>query len=399
MTDFDPLDLHGLPAGARVVVAMSGGVDSSVAAAMLKRSGFDVIGITLQLYDHGEALGRSGGCCAGRDIADARRVASALEIPHYVLDYEQRFRDRVIDEFANSYLAGETPVPCVACNQNIKFLDLLSTANELGGQALVTGHYVRSRYASNGWQLHQAVDEERDQSYFLFATRRDQLEQLRFPLGGLEKPQTRALAKKYDLPVADKSDSQDICFVPTGRYSSVIEKLRPGAVEPGDVLHIDGRVLGRHPGIVHYTVGQRRGLGLAQGEPLYVVRLDVERRHVIVGPRECLMTDRIYLHDLNWLGDGRVDDVLDDGIDVHVKIRSTQPPQAARLSVHGGKPVVELVRHEYGVSPGQACVFYRGARVLGGGWIASTNAIDNAAANVACCENNESAQGVHVIAT
>jgi tRNA-specific 2-thiouridylase len=399
MSDFDPLDLQGLQPGARVVVAMSGGVDSSVAAAMLNQAGFEVIGITLQLYDHGEAVGRSGSCCAGRDIADARRVAEALGIPHYVLDYEKRFQDRVIDEFANSYLAGETPVPCVACNQNIKFLDLLDTANELGGQALVTGHYVRSRCVSNSWQLHQAVDAERDQSYFLFATQQEQLKQLRFPLGGLAKSKTRALAKAYNLPVAEKSDSQDICFVPTGRYSSVIEKLRPDAVEPGDIVHVDGRILGNHPGIVHYTVGQRRGLGVAQGEPMYVVRLDVERRQVIVGPRECLTIDQIYLRDMNWLGDGRLDDIAEDGIDVHVKIRSTQQPQAAKLSIDDGKPVVNLARPEYGVSPGQACVFYDGARVLGGGWIASTNTIDNSAASFGCRQKNGSAQSAHVIAT
>ena len=373
MPNMNPLDLQGLEKGVRIVVAMSGGVDSSVAAALLKRAGFEVIGITLQLYDHGTAIGRSGACCAGRDIADARRVAEAIGIPHYVLDYESRFRERVIDRFADSYLAGETPIPCVACNQSIKFRDLLDTASELGADALITGHYVRSRLTARGWQLHRAIDPERDQSYFLFSISSEQLERLRFPLGGLLKTQTRALAVELGLPVATKPDSQDICFVPRGGYASVIERLRPDAVKGGEIVHVDGRVLGSHDGIINYTVGQRRGLGLAHGEPLYVVRLDADRSRVVVGPREDLETRRIHLRDLNWLGDGAVDDVLAEGFDVHVKIRSTQPPQLARLSMENDIPVVDLVSGEYGISPGQACVFYSGSRVLGGGWIASAD--------------------------
>jgi tRNA-specific 2-thiouridylase len=367
--------LSGLPDKARVVAAMSGGVDSSVAAALLKHAGYDVVGITLQLYDHGVASGRRGACCAGQDIADAKRVAAALGIPHYVLDYEARFESEVMTAFADSYLAGETPIPCVACNQTVKFRDLLDTAIELGAAALVTGHYIRSLKGPHGWQLHRAMDDERDQSYFLFATTRAQLERLRFPLGGMTKAETRALAEKFELPVAAKADSQDICFVPTGRYTNVIERLRPGACEPGDIVHLDGRVLGRHRGIVNYTIGQRRGLGLAMGEPLYVVRLDAEGHQVIVGPREALKSDRIQLRDLNWLGDGAVQDLAPGGLDVEAKIRSTQAARPATLSFEQGSPVVYLRHGEDGVSPGQACVLYDGGRVLGGGWIAAAELV------------------------
>ena len=297
---------HSLPAGARVVVAMSGGVDSSVTAALVKEAGYEAVGITLQLYDHGAAVGRKGACCAGQDIHDARRVADRLGIPHYVLDYESRFRAAVMDDFADSYLKGETPIPCVRCNQRVKFRDLLETARELGAAALATGHYVRRVDGAGGPELHRAADPARDQSYFLFATTRAQLDFLRFPLGGLPKAETRALAQRLDLPVAAKPDSQDICFVPNGSYARVVERLRPGALEPGEIVHVDGRVLGRHEGIIHFTVGQRRGIGIADaqggGEPLYVVRLDAARKRVVVGPKPALAIAGMSLREVNWLG-------------------------------------------------------------------------------------------------
>ena len=374
----DTFDIEGRPSDTRVVVAMSGGVDSSVTAALLADAGYDVVGITLQLYDHGAATHRKGACCAGRDIHDARAVAARIGIPHYVLDYEGRFKEAVIDRFAESYVAGETPVPCVECNQSIKFRDLLQTARELGAKFLATGHYVASRARPDGVRaLYRAREAERDQSYFLFATTRAQLDLLRFPLGDRTKAETRELARRFGLSVADKQDSQDICFVPTGHYAEVIERLRPGAAGPGEIVDCDGRVLGRHDGIIHFTVGQRRGLGIAAGSPLYVVRLDAAERRVMVGPREALRTSRIRLREVNWLGDGTIEQAMEQHPEVFVKVRSTRPPQPAwlRAGADGGIEV-ELIASEDGVSPGQACAFYDAAegqaRVLGGGFIAST---------------------------
>ena len=365
------LGLPKAPGETRVVVAMSGGVDSSVVAAMLRAEGYEVVGVTLQLYDHGAALTKKGACCAGRDIHDARRVAEALDFPHYVLDYENRFRESVIDEFAESYLAGATPVPCIRCNERVKFRDLLETARDLGADCMATGHYIRRVAGPRGPELHRAADPGRDQSYFLFSTTREQLGFLRFPLGGLaSKAETRALAARFGLAVADKPDSQDICFVPNGSYASVIEKLRPGAVEPGEIVHLDGRVLGTHEGVIHYTVGQRRGLGLGGGEPLFVLRLDAEARRVIVGPRAALASRSFPVDEVNWLGDGAFESAPEGGWEVAVKVRSTRPPKPARLHPRGpGRAEVELLDAEEGVAPGQACVFYAGERVLGGGWI------------------------------
>jgi len=373
---FDPvlnnLGLPKPPAETRVVVAMSGGVDSSVVAAMLAEQGYDVVGVTLQLYDHGAALAKKGACCAGRDIHDARRVAETMRFPHYVLDYENTFRAAVIDEFADSYLAGATPVPCIRCNERVKFTDLMTTARDLGADCMATGHYIRRRDGAFGPELHAAADPARDQSYFLFSTTRQQLDYLRFPLGGLaSKAETRALAARYGLPVADKPDSQDICFVPNGNYAAVIEKLRPGAAEPGDIVDSGGLVVGRHAGVLHYTVGQRRGLGIGGlAEPMYVVRLDVDRRQVIVGPKAMLATRRVRLKQVNWLGDAGFADQTDRAI--RVRVRSTRPPVDAMLrALSATEAEVELLTPEDGVAPGQACVFYaaEGSRVLGGGWI------------------------------
>jgi tRNA-specific 2-thiouridylase len=355
------------PKATRVVVAMSGGVDSSVAAALLAGEGYDVVGVTLQLYDHGVAIGRKGACCAGQDIHDARRVADRLGIAHYVLDYETRFRQAVMEDFADTYLAGETPIPCVRCNQRVKFRDLLDTARDLGADALATGHYARRESGPAGAQLLRAADPAKDQSYFLFATTKPQLDLLRFPLGAMSKNETRALAQRFDLPVAAKPDSQDICFVPNGSYAAVVEKLRPGAAEPGEIVHVDGRVLGRHAGIIHYTVGQRRGLGIGGGDMLYVVRLEPDTRRVIVGPRDALAVPELHVRELNWLGDAPLDA---HGIAAEVKIRSAAPPAPATVCAAGeGRARVVFERAQEGVAPGQACVLYSGDRVLGGGWI------------------------------
>lgn len=360
------------PSHTRVVVAMSGGVDSSVVAAMLADQGYDVIGVTLQLYDHGAALAKKGACCAGLDIHDARRVAETMGFPHYVLDYENTFRAAVIDEFADAYLAGATPVPCIRCNERVKFKDLLETARDLEADCMATGHYIRREPGAAGAELHAAADPARDQSYFLFSTTQGQLNYLRFPLGGLvSKAETRALAAKYGLSVADKPDSQDICFVPNGNYAAVIEKLRPGAAEPGDIVDLAGTVLGSHPGIIHYTIGQRRGLGIGGLEdPLYVVRLDPVLKRVVVGPKAALSTRTVPLREINWLGDAPLTSRAEWPI--RARVRSTRPPREAILRpLSATEAEVELLEPEEGVSAGQACAFYaaEGSRVLGGGWI------------------------------
>ena len=360
------LDLAGSPADHRIVVAMSGGVDSSVTAALLVEQGFEVVGVTLQLYDHGAAIGRKGVCCAGQDIDDARRVADRLGVAHYVLDYESRFRREVIDDFAESYGRGETPIPCIRCNQRIKFRDLLGTARDLGASALATGHYVRRVMGPDGPELHRAADPARDQSYFLFATTCAELDFLRFPLGGLAKAETRVLARRFALPVAYKPDSQDICFVPKGSYARLVERLRPEAGESGDIVDMAGHLLGRHRGIAHFTVGQRRGLGIAADSPLYVLHLDPEKRRVVVGPRAALAETRLALREVNWLGPRPVRSMA-----VVAKLRSTQLPVPAVFYPGGVNKDAALVlaAPAGAVAPGQAAVLYDGERVLGGGWI------------------------------
>jgi len=362
----------------RVVVAMSGGVDSSVCAAMLAREGYEVIGVTLQLYDHGAAIQKAKACCAGQDIYDAKRVAEMMGFPHYVLDYESNFKEQVIEDFADTYLKGATPIPCVRCNQTVKFKDLLTVAKDLGADCMATGHYIRRIDGPNGPELHRGFDGGKDQSYFLFATTRAQLDFLRFPLGGMEKSETRRLAVELGLNVASKPDSQDICFVPTGKYTDVIEKIRPNAALPGDFVHMDGRLLGQHRGIMYYTIGQRRGLGLPDGSganPLFVVNIDAKTNEVILGPREALLRSRIWLTDINWIGAGEFGPRL-DGQAVNIKIRSTRSPVPAIFRVIDKDVIVELTDPDMGISPGQACVFYaaekNAAQTLGGGWIVRT---------------------------
>jgi tRNA-specific 2-thiouridylase len=364
--DLNSLGFAKPPRATRVVAAMSGGVDSSVVAGLLARDGYDVIGVTLQLYDHGKALKKKGACCAGQDIHDAKRVAEKLSIPHYVLDYEERFRKAVVEDFAQSYAKGETPIPCVRCNERIKFGDLLNLARELGADALATGHYVRRIDGADGPELHRAADMSRDQSYFLFATTAEQLRMLRFPLGEVKKDEVREMARALGLQVAEKPDSQDICFVPEGRYTDVVERLRPDAARPGEIVDLSGRTLGTHPGILHFTVGQRKGLGLSgNGEPLFVVRLEADAARVVVGPREALRTRAVTLAHVNWLTKPPEGTCA-------VKVRSTRAPTPARVTpMEGGGAQVDLLSGEDAVAPGQACVFYEedGTRVLGGGWI------------------------------
>lgn len=369
------LDINKSPEDTRIVVAMSGGVDSSVVAGVLARQGYDVVGVTLQLYDHGAATHRKGACCAGQDIHDARRVAEALGIPHYVLDYEERFKDKVITPFAQSYAAGETPVPCIACNQTVKFVDLMQVAHDLGADALATGHYVQSRLVDGRRALFRPVDSERDQSYFLFATTPEQLDFLRFPLGGMPKAEVRELAREMGLEVAEKHDSQDICFVPQGKYADVIRQMHPEAERPGNIVHLDGRVLGQHKGVMNYTIGQRRGLGIAAGEPLYVIKLDAKTAEVIVGDYEALKTYTVKLRDVNWLGAEKLDVLAaGNGLSVEAKVRSTRAPQATVIQMIDGEIYATLIAGEHGISPGQACVFYADdaetTEILGGGFIA-----------------------------
>jgi tRNA-uridine 2-sulfurtransferase len=361
------LDLPGNPADHRVVVAMSGGVDSSVTAALVARAGYDVVGITLQLYDHGAATGKKGACCAGQDVRDAANVAAKLGIPHYVLDYEARFREAVIEDFADSYGRGETPIPCIRCNERVKFRDLLQTARDLGASALATGHYARRLRDAGGPALYRSADDSRDQSYFLYRTTRDELDFLRFPLGGLAKDETRALARKLDLPVAAKPDSQDICFVPQGSYAGIVTRLRPEAGEPGEIVDEADTVLGRHPGIAHFTVGQRKGIGIAAAEPHYVLRLDPARRRVVVGPYGALAQTRVQLGEVNWLGPKLASG---KSVAVTAKLRSAQAPVPATLHPGDGDTAELILGTPAGaVAPGQAAVLYDGDRLLGGGWI------------------------------
>ncbi len=367
---FIDLGLNKKPSETRVVVAMSGGVDSSVVAAMLHDSGYQVIGITLQLYDNGAALGKKGACCAGQDINDARAVADSLGIAHYVLNYESKFRENVIDDFVATYLAGQTPIPCVRCNQSVKFNDLLKMAQDLDADVMATGHYVQRVIGDDGKaELHSGLDDGKDQSYFLFATTQPQLDFLRFPLGTQTKEETRRLAVHYGLSVSQKPDSQDICFVPNGDYVKVIEKIRPDALQAGEIIHVDGTILGKHEGVVHFTIGQRKGLGIAYATPLYVVRLDAELRQVIVGEREHLAKTQFAIKDTNWLGDF-AEIAQNNVMQMMIKWRSTQALRPALITMLDANcAIIETLQPEYAISAGQACVVYDGSKVLGGGWI------------------------------
>lgn len=367
----------------RVVVAMSGGVDSSVVAALLAEAGYTVLGVTLQLYDQGERIARKGACCAGQDIYDAKLVADKMGFAHYVLDYESRFKESVIDAFAESYLQGETPIPCIQCNREVKFRDLLKVAQDLGAQALVTGHYVQRLLKNDHAELHQAIDPSRDQSYFLFETTHAQLDFLRFPLGGLHKTETRLLAHYFGLAVSDKPDSQDICFVGGRSYASVVAKLRPESLVPGDIVHLDGRVLGTHDGLIHFTIGQRRGLKISHPEPLFVIGLDVTRHQVIVGPQYALGCDRLELRGVNWLLPLQERPFVAGPLACRVKIRSSHKGVSAHLiEEKEGQIKVQFEAPEYGIARGQACVFYQASRVLGGGWIDKTHSLNASSATL-----------------
>lgn len=361
------------PKDTKVVVAMSGGVDSSVVAAMLAKEGYNVIGITLQLFNYGNSIKKKGACCAGLDIKDARRVADKFNFPHYVLNYEDQFKKEVIDDFASSYLRGDTPVPCIRCNEKIKFKDLLKTARDLDADCLATGHYIQRKEGKFGPEMHSAKDKEKDQSYFLFATTADQLNFLRFPLGHFKsKTETRILAKELGLKIHEKPDSQDICFVNKGTYADVIKENYPKANIRGDIIDTFGNKLGRHKGIIHYTVGQRRGLGIGGGKPYYVIRLDSEKSQVIVGERKELTTTSIRIKNVNWLGNNSFEKLSSEGIKLKFKVRSTRPPKLGKLwNTGSGDAIIELYENEEGVAPGQACVFYDeiNTRVYGGGWI------------------------------
>lgn len=355
-----------LQKGDRIAVAMSGGVDSSVAACLMVEAGYDVVGITMQLYDQGELAKKKGACCAGQDIYDARNVADKMGFPHFVLDYESVFKQAVIDDFVESYAKGETPIPCIRCNQQVKFKDLLGTAKNLQAKALITGHYVQRLLNGQHAELHQAIDHIRDQSYFLFTTTQEQLNYLRFPLGGIEKKETRQHAERFGLQIADKPDSQDICFVPNGNYASVIEKFKPGALEPGFIKDLNGQILGEHKGSIQYTIGQRKGLGISDHQPLYVIAIDAEKKEVIVGPKEALAKTTIFVDEVNWLAEN----IFDNEYSCFVKIRSTSKPlEAIVKKISPTQAIVTLKNPEYGIASGQACVFYENTRVLGGGWI------------------------------
>ena len=364
--DMDKLGMKNLGSAGRVVVAMSGGVDSSTAAALMVEAGYDVVGVTLQLYDHGEATGRKGTCCAGQDIYDARRVAETLNIPHYVLDFERQFREDVVEEFAEAYTRGETPIPCIKCNQTVKFRDLLSVAKSLNAECLVTGHYVRRIHGEKDVEMHRAMDLSKDQSYFLYTTTREQLDYLRFPLGDMTKAETRAHALRFNLPVSRKPESQDICFIPNGDYARVVDKMRPGACDPGNIVDRDGNVIGKHNGIINYTVGQRRGIGIAWKYPLYVLQLDPVSSLVVVGPKEALKESKLKVSVVNWIGS---DVEPPDTFRASIKIRSASRPCSGLIRYVDDAWTVTLDMPQSGIAPGQAAVFYQGERVLGGGWI------------------------------